>query len=463
MSGPGESRFDRGFGPNGGFVVQLPGSWRVMPYRRHMPLFGRAKTNRAATPASSNPAPPEPAQPEEELCGADDYRDELLSQVSSLRPFGIGLLEACGLTLCESISSDIDLPVFTSATVDGWAVRASNLVGSQASHPIVLPLVGQVEADGQPGAPLSPGTTIRVKAGAPVPDGADAVVPLSEGQIVQDGGVCFMREAAFHQNLWLAGSRVADGDPLLPSGAILDPRMIAMLAEVGLDKVLARPKPRVIIGTVGAELIDAGLPITRLTQKYDAVTPMITAAASHTGAQTFPIGVLPEEPSALGRALSDQLVRADLFLVAAQPTRQLADVLAGLGTVEAAMVAMTPAGPSLFAFIGSEKVPMLVLPPDIVGAYVTYEVFGRPLVRALAGADPIARMTAQARISESLPVDEKRTQYVLGVLVGQGVSPLPVGPRFGGVELARANVIVDVRPGARVMAGDDVTCWLLDE
>jgi len=427
-----------------------------------MPLFGRAKTDDAATPAPDPTPVNQPGPPVDAPRDVDDYRDHLLSQVTSLRPFGIGLLEACGLTLCESITADIDLPVFTAATVYGWAVRASNLVGARPGHPVVLPLVGEVGADGTPGAPLSLGTTMRVLAGAPVPEGADAVVPVIDGEIVSDG-VQFESEAAFHQGLWVAGSRVAEGDPLLSSGTVLDARMIAMLAELGLDKVLARPRPRVIVGTVGANLIDAGRPLAKLTQTYDAVTPMIAAAAEQEGAQTFAIGVLPQEPSALSRALSDQLVRADLFLLAAPLTDELTRALETLGTFETARVAMTPGDEVVFGLVGPDHVPLLVLPPNAVDAYVVYEVFGRSLVHALAGTDPLERAVVPLRVNKPLPVDHVRTQFVLGTKTSRRVTPLDMDAQAGGVELARANVIAQIRPGVAVSVGDEVSCWPLGE
>ena len=102
---------------------------------------------------------------------------------------------------------------------------------------------------------------------------------LAEGAELPGEQVEFVAEAAFHQNLRLAGSRVSDGDPLLASGTVLGSREIGLLAEVGLDKVLARPRPRVVILTIGNDLIAPGLPLTRLTHAYDATTSLIAASA----------------------------------------------------------------------------------------------------------------------------------------------------------------------------------------
>ena len=422
-----------------------------------MPLFGRATTPDAAPP------PPEPIRADDVTMpnDVDEYRDALLAQVRSLRPFGIGLHEACGLTLCESIGSDLDLPVFTAATVEGWAVRASNLVGAAPNHPIVLPLVGHSGMSDQFATPLSAGTTVHVDAGAPVPEGADAVVPVDKADDTPEA-VRFTSEAAFHDFLRPAGSRVADGDALLPSGTVLDPRMIAMLAEVGLDKVLARPKPRVVVATVGADLVEPGFPLTRLTQTYDCATAMIAAAAREAGAQAFPIGVVGSDVVSLRQVLSEQLVRADLLIVTTSETGPLVRALAALGTVHATQVDMAPGGHIVFGRVGVEHVPVIGLPGGVVPTYVAYEVFARPLIRSLAGQEPLDRKVVDEPVAEPLPYDANRTQFVLGVYGKRGVAPIPLAPDAGGVELAYANALIVVPAGVRVEVGDTATCWPLN-
>ncbi|MCC6496198.1 MAG: hypothetical protein IT193_08055, partial [Propionibacteriaceae bacterium] len=214
------------------------------------------------------------------------HRSFLLDRVSTLRPFGIGLLDAAGLTLCETIVADLDLPTFTAATTAGWAVRASNLVGASRQRPVILPVVDQIEAGDYHGAPLTKGTAVLVAAGAPLPEGADAVMPLAEGLAVADE-VQFTSEARFQQNLRLAGSRIADGDTLVAKGSVLTPRTLAVIAEVGHDKVLARPRPRVVVLTADEFLTAPGLPLTRLSETYDATTTLLAATLRDEGAQVF--------------------------------------------------------------------------------------------------------------------------------------------------------------------------------
>lgn len=388
------------------------------------------------------------------------HRDYLLSQVSSLRPFGIGLLEAAGLTLCESIRSDLDLPVCTSPRVAGWAVRGSNLVGASAQRPVILPVVGEIDAGGYRGAPLMPGTAVKVAVGAPVPEGADAVVPLDDGVEIGDD-VEFRSEVSFQQNLIMAGSRVADGDFLLAPGALLNARSIALLAEVGHDKVLARPRPRVVVATVGNDLVDPGLPLERLSQSYDAMTSLVAASASQDGATVFPIGIVPAEADTLRRTISEQLLRADLVLLVAADGL-VAGVLSGLGVIDEAEVAMNPGGSSLFALIGDERTPVLVLPADPLGALVTYHAFGRPLIRQLAGLAPLDLPARLAPVVRPLQCDPTRTTFLLAASGGRGVDPFPDTDQRGMIQIAKADCLVVLRPGTkRIEAHSDVVCWLL--
>ena len=257
-----------------------------------MPLFSRSRGAKGAEGVEAPQHPMEevvapPPAPIRYLPGApdtgthglrsiDEHRDYLLSLVPEMRPFGIGLMDAGGLTLCESLTSDLDLPIYTAATVTGWAVRASNLVGASDLRPIIMPMTGEIRVDGHRGAPLTPGTVVYIEVGAPLPDGADAVVPFDR-TVVAGREVEFREEATFQQNLWLAGSRVADGDRLLASGARLTPRAIGLIAEVGHDTVLARPHPRVAIVTSAHGLVEPGLPLPSLTQRYDSSTPLLRA------------------------------------------------------------------------------------------------------------------------------------------------------------------------------------------
>ncbi len=429
-----------------------------------MPLFARTKEDVQPEVAEPLPEPTHltgaPDPEESGLRSLDAHRDFLLSNVQALRPFGIDLLDAAGLTLCESIVADLDLPTCTSATTDGWAVRASNLVGAAPRLPVVLPVVDEIDADGHRGAPLTKGTAVRVAAGAPVPEGADAVVPLCDGEPIEDG-VRFTGEARFQQNMLLAGSRISDGDLLVTKGEELTPRLLALVAEVGYDKVLARPRPRVVVLTADSALVEPGLPLTRLSESYDACTTLLAATARRDGGQVFAAGIVPSEPKALAMALGEQLVRADLVLLVTEVTDGLVEMLGREGAVDVAEVDAL-AGRQAFALVGPDRAPVLVLPPGAVPAYLAYLLLARPLLRQLAGVDDRGPEPVAAPVTETIEADPQRTRLVLGRHSVRGVAPLPSADPGAG-ELAQANAVVVVPPGVGAIAAHaDVTCWLLD-
>ncbi|MDR1791707.1 MAG: molybdopterin molybdotransferase MoeA [Propionibacteriaceae bacterium] len=426
-----------------------------------MAIFGKKKAE--ATPASEEVAAAPPvAEPVVTVRSYLEQRDFLLSKVEAPRPFGIGILEVGGLTICESLDSDIDLPVFTAANIDGWAVRSSNLVGASYIRPAILPLLGDVPANAWGAEPLTPGATKRIAAGGPVPDGADAVVPLEYGVIV-DEGVKFTAEIPFQANLRARGSRIADGDPLLPAGSVLNPRSIAMLAEVGQDKVLAMARPRVAVGTLGSELIEPGRPLLRRTQHYDSTTAMLAAAVKVAGAHPYAIGILPTDPAGLQRVLFEQLSTTDLIIIAAPPSELLEDVLGRLGEVDTTPVAVKPTGPQLFATIGETNTPVLVVPDTAASAYISFYAFALPLINKLAGTDPSTVQAEAAPAAAPIMADPTHTQFVLAIHTSRGVTPLELPEGAGGVELANANALIVVPPGIGISPGQGAICWLFDQ
>ena len=427
-----------------------------------MPLLNRPKDDILPAPFAPELSYLEdsPAFAGTGLRSLDDHRQYLLGHVETLRPFGINLLDAAGLTLCESIVSDIDLPTFTAATLDGYAVRTSNLVGASRQRPIILPVVDQVEAGGYRHAPLAPRTAVLVAAGAPLPEGADAVMPLGAGLAVDDE-VQFTTEASVNLNVRLAGSRVADGDQLVPRGSLLTPRTLAVIAEVGHDKVLAMPRPRVVVLVAEPTLKAPGLPLSRLSETYDATSTLLAATLRADGVQVFVGHVTSSDPRVIGIALGEQLVRADLVLLVTRVTEGLEAMLAGQGSVDTGEVDALP-GRQLFAIVGDERAPVLVLPPEAVPAYLAYLLVGRPLVQKLAGKEPTLPPETTAPVTHDVAADPVRTRLLLARSSSRGVTPLP-GEAPGAAELADANAVIVVPPASvPIPAHGDATCWLLD-
>jgi len=275
-----------------------------------------------------------------------------------------------------------------------------------------------------------------------------------------DEDVQFTTEASFQQNIRAAGSRVAEGDHLVAKGSLLTPRTLAVIAEVGHDKVLARPRPRVVVLSADNALKAPGQPLTRLSESYDATATLLATTARDDGAQVF-TGVAVAVPKAIGIALSEQLVRADLVLLVTTVTDDLAAMLGGLGAIDLAEVDALP-GRQLFAMVGEEHAPVLVLPPETVPAYLGYLMLGRALVQRLSGQEPTAPAETSAPVTQEVAADPVRTTLLLAHHTSRGVSPLQCD-QPGAAELADANAIIVVAPaGVPIPAQGDANCWLLD-
>lgn len=423
-----------------------------------MPLFARPKRNPEPEAAASVHDSARIAAVAERSIA--DYRDYLLGEVVPLRPFGIGLMDAAGLNLCESLSADLDLPIRSFATASGWGVRAANIVGASPDHPVALPVLDEIGVGELPGEPLPPGAAVKVAAGAPIPHGVDAVIRDDIATVVGET-IRVTGEARVQQNLVLAGSRILDGDRILDNGTELSPRALGLIAEVGHDKVLARPKPRVVVVSIGDSLVEPGLPLTRIDQRYDASTVMIAAAARADGAHTYPAGILPTSSDQIATSLGEQLVRADLVLVNAEIGPAVRDALAELGRFE---VCRVDGFGSAFAFglAGAEQVPTLVLPGDPVAGFLGYQLFARPLVEQLAGRSLSEPEQVSARLAVDVAADPQRATIVLADYTGELVRPLPASGGHGAIELAAANAAILVGPAsAPIAAQSDVDCWLL--
>lgn len=418
-----------------------------------MALFGRKKPAPEAAPAEL-PAPA--AVVRRSLA---DHLDAVLRGVEPLRPFGMQINDVTGLTLCEDIVADLDLPMVTTARVAGYGVRAANLVGASELHPIDLRVQGIVErTDAVPPQAVAPGGCVLMAEGAPAPKGVDALVPLDEATIAGRVVTC-AGEVPIGAHLSVRGSALAEGTQLLAAGSVLDARAIGLLAEVGLDKVLVRPQPRLVVLAVGDDLVAPGHPVTTIAQRYSSATSLFTAAARADGSTVYSLDNVPASAAALSQTLSDQAIRADAMVVLASTdadARLAADVLGELGPLDQALVDVD--GRHLLAIgrVGDDGVRVLVLPGSAVTGFGLYHALVRPLLDRLGARSASPAPRVRARLASE--VEGEGVRFV-PVRLDAGVAR-PVRP---GAELAldlfRADALAQV--SAPVALGDQVDCVLL--
>jgi molybdopterin molybdotransferase len=399
----------------------------------------------------------------------DEHLDDSLAGVEPLEAIDLQLLDAHGCILAEEVVAPWAIPGFDNDSHDGYAVRAADLADASAEHPVDLPVMGDIPAGRPATVGLQPGTTMRIMTGAPVPEGADAVVPV-EWTDAGIANVKIERTPEVGAHIRRIGSDVVKGQQVLAAGTRLGPSQLGLLAAVGRDRVVCRPKPRVVVLSTGSELVDPGLPLA-LGQISESNSFALTAAAREAGALAFRVGIVLDDPRKLMDTLEDQLIRADLIVttggVSAGAYDVVKEVLSRLGTVTFEKVAMQPGMPQGRGSIGPDSTPIFTLPGNPVSAYVSFEVFVRPVIRRMLGVEPLLRPTVRAVCTEALTSPAGKRQFARGWLsVEDGryvVRPFGAQGSHLVNDLAHANCLVVVPEDVtEVPAGGTVTVMVLE-
>jgi len=391
----------------------------------------------------------------------DDHRDYLLGMVEPLAPLGVGLVDAWGLSLCEDIKADGNVPPVPVAEADGFAFRVADVAGLPVG---TRPILTLAEA-----SPFGIGEAVAVKAGEALPAGADTVVS-SFDTLVEDADIKVLVKPSEGDWVRAAGAEAADGQVLMATGTRLDDRRSAVLAAAGFDRVMVRPRTRVAVADVVDSSVDA-LPDDGRGRGVGMY--MINGAARADDATTWRIEIDLAQPSSAIERLGDELIRADLVLTVGGltddgPDPRLLDLLRQMGEIDVAEVAMRPGRQHGFGFIGDEQTPVVMLPDEPGALLAAYHAFARPVLRKLMGVEPYAHEPVlcyadhdfDTEIGASHVVAVKLTQqrdhYLAAATVPQRHAQLP--------GLAAADALV-VLPGdkPRVYRGEALPAWLLAE
>lgn len=384
------------------------------------------------------------------LKSVDAQLEHILASAEPLSALDLSLLDAHGCVLAEDVSAPFPLPPFDNSSMDGYAVRAADLAGASDATPITLPVVGDIAAGSATPYTVQPGLCVRIMTGAPLPPGADAVVPI---EWTDEGlaNVAIRKAPAVGASIRRAGEDVAAGTVVLPSGTHLGATQVGLLAAVGRDRVWVRPRPRVVVLSTGSELVEPGEPLTA-GKIPDANSALLTAAAQEAGAIAFQVGIVPDDPRMLLDALEDQLIRADVVVTSGGVSVGAYDVvkeaLGRLGTVAFDRIAMQPGMPQGFGVIGPERTPFFGLPGNPVSAYVSFEVFVRPMLRRMLGVEPIHRPIVRAHLTASITSPAGRRGYARASLSVDGgryvVTPVGGSGSHLIASLSAANALVVV-------------------
>lgn len=337
-----------------------------------------------------------------ELEPLEEYLGDVLAGVQPLPTEEVVLDDALGRVAGEDVVAAAPLPGFANAAMDGYAVRARDTAGASGGEPVTLDVVGEVAAGATGTAEVGPGAAVRIMTGAPVPAGADAVVPV-ELTSATGGHVQLHRSVEEGQHVRRPGEDVAAGERVVAAGQLLRPSSIAMAAAVGRATVACHRRARVTMISTGDELTPAGEPLAP-GALHDSNGPMLLALARSEGADATRVGPIRDDPDALRAAIADAAGRSDLVLlsggVSAGAHDHLPEVLSSLGSYRRARLAMKPGKPQVLGRIGDCRV--LGLPGNPVSSFVSFELFALPLLRTLHGRVDVQRPVVVATAGEDL-------------------------------------------------------------
>ena len=416
------------------------------------------------------------------LRSVDEHLAAILTAMTPLPALQLPLLDALDLAAAEDVVAPIQLPRFDNSAMDGYAVRQADVATATDESPVKLPVIGEIGAgqSARPVTSLPAGTAAKIMTGAPVPPGADSVVPYEwTDRGAKD--VWIAQAPSPGQHLRYAGEDVAVGDLLVEAGTTLGPRHLGLLASLGRASVWVRPRPRVVIVSTGSELREPGAELGD-DSIYDGNSFLLAAAARRAGAVPYRVGLIPDEPAALLDALDDQLGRADAVVTSGGISMGDFDVvkeaLTPLGSVWFGPVAMQPGKPQGFGTLSprsggraDQTVPFFALPGNPVSTYLSFETFVRPALRRMMGITPESRQPVTARLTHRVGSPRGRRQFLRGVLTldSDGASVAEVEPVGGSGshlvgDLAASDALIVVPEDVtEIAAGERVTVIRLDQ
>jgi molybdopterin molybdotransferase len=415
------------------------------------------------------------------MISVEEALERILSYVDILPAEEKPILDALGQVLAEDVVSGIDIPPLDNTAMDGYAVVAADTAGASDTAPVSLRVVGELPAGYVFDGAVRLGTAIRIMTGAPMPAGADAVVPFEETDEPQGRAfgsfaksrdiVGVMKPAQPGANVRRAAEDLQRGQRILSAGTVLHPAQAGVLASIGRATVRVHRRPVVAILSTGDEVREPGTEL-RPGQIYDSNAYSISAMVLANGGVPRRLGIAKDTVEALTAKLREGF-DADMLVTSAGVSRGdydvVKDVLAKEGEVDFWTVRMRPGKPLAFGAFpsGGRRVPHIGLPGNPVSSMVSFELFGRPAIYKMLGRSDWQRPVVRAIAEERIANTDARRVFARAIVTqrdGRYYAAL-TGPQGSGIlmSMAQANALAVVPedvPG--VEAGDEVDAMLLD-
>jgi molybdopterin molybdotransferase len=413
----------------------------------------------------------------------EDARRKVDEQAAHVRPWStevVDLLSAAGRVLVEPVLADRDIPPFPRSTRDGYAVRAADL----ANLPAALEIIGEIRAGEKPKeipASVERGQAVSIMTGAPVPPGADAVV-MVEYTTRQDARVEIAKNIAPGENVVARGAEARMGSLLLDKGTLLNEAAIALAASVGKLRLEVYKRPQVAVITTGDEIVDLET-VPGPTQIRNSNSYSLAAQIKNAGGDPVLLPIAPDERQRL-REVIEQGLKSDLLLLTGGVSMGRYDLVEEVLTEMRAEFFFTgakiqPGRPVVFGQVprgvdsaGGEEtsVPLarkyfFGLPGNPVSTMVTFELFARPMLEALAGMSPRKLMFVHARLKSEIRIKTGLKRFLPAVLSGEFENSeveLVAWQGSGDIAaVARANCYAVIQPDRdRIAAGEWVAVMM---
>jgi molybdopterin molybdotransferase len=392
----------------------------------------------------------------------EEHQAVVSALIAPLGEETVPLAEAHGRVLARDATAPVALPSFDNSAMDGYAVRWAEVAGA-AGSPVRLPVAEDIPAGRTDVVPLAPGTVHRIMTGAPLPPGADVVIPVE----LTDGGtdVVEIRDVLpIGRHVRSAGEDIARGAVVLTAGSPLGAAQLGVAAAVGLEQLPVRRRPRVLVLSTGSELVAPGGPL-QFGQIYESNSALLVAAVEEAGGVARKLHFVPDDVDQFLATVRSELDRADLLItsggVSAGAYEVVKDAFGALGTVEFAKVAMQPGGPQGAGTV--DGVPVITLPGNPVSSFVSFEVFVRPALRRALGHVTPERLKVPARLTGPLTSPPARRQFLRGRYADGHVSQVGGPGSHLVAHLARANCLVVVPEDVTELpAGAEVDVVLIE-
>jgi molybdopterin molybdotransferase len=401
----------------------------------------------------------------EGLVSVEDARTRVLDAIRPLAPLELPLTDAYGCVTAREVVAAHDLPQFASSAMDGYAVRSADAARASASSPVGLKVVGRSRIGHRPDATVGGGEAVKIATGAPIPAGADAIVPVENTEPAGDL-VWLFEPASSGQHIRPAGEDVTEGTVLVRAGRRLGAPELGLLAAAGHPAPAVRPRPRVVVLSTGDELVPPTETPT-FGRVRDANAYTIFGALRESGSIPVMAGIVGDDVDQLRETLVDSLAQADAFISSGGVSVGERDVVKAAffrrGDVEFYRVAMQPGMPQGFGNV--EGKPYFGLPGNPVSVFVSFEVFVRPALMKMMGRSQLWRPEVSATLTADVRGPKGQLQYARVVVRrgADGWEASPTGPRGSNLlaTVARANGLAMVPAGVdKADAGSEVRVML---